>query len=350
MKYYEIIKTSMIQHTIMGKCVRCSTIFDPDTKWYYICRKCHCYNFEVEPWSKVPEQIKKEVIADFSKKPIREKIGESELDVLVKDSLKVCKYESEYNLIETYDYDNLSSSESTENGFDLYYNPELLRKFNDDEIKAIIRHEIFHPITIGLIKFPEESFDNQNLFLKIYAEMINHKKHVNQIPNDIELRKIKQKISYEAIGTLLIVKDEINYIHDGYHISERILRKVFKSLELLIYYFYDDTKTIMPLIKKYDLQAIWELFSWVNHDMSHIQKNFIMKGDRLEDEDIPEIMSDLSLICALAMQLNFEKLFLENKIEFTGKVTSTDFFKQEAGTPEAKKILEFWHERVLQNT
>ena len=106
----------------------------------------------------------------------------------------------------------------------------------------------------------------------------------------------------------------------------------------------------MPLIKKYDLQAIWELFSWVNHDMSHIQKNFIMKGDRLEDEDIPEIMSDLSLICALAMQLNLEKLFLENKIEFTGKVTSTDFFKQEAGTPEAKKILEFWHERVLQNT
>ena len=73
------------------------------------------------------------------------------MDVLVKDSLKVCKYESEYNLIETYDYDNLSSSESTENGFDLYYNPELLRKFNDDEIKAIIRHEIFHPITIGLI-------------------------------------------------------------------------------------------------------------------------------------------------------------------------------------------------------
>jgi len=338
----------------MGKCVRCSTIFDPDTKYYYICRNCQCYNFEVEPWSKVPEEIKKEVIADFSKKPIREKIGESELDVLVKDSLKVCKHESEYNLKETNDYRNNLSSTPTENGFDLYYNPELLRKFKDDQIKAIIRHEIFHPITIGVIKFPEESIDNENLFLKIYAEMINHKKHVNQIPNDVELRKIKQTTAYEAICTLLAAKNNINDdIPDGYTTNPQTLAHVFKSLELLIYYFYDDTKTIMRLIKKYDLQAIWELFSWVNHDMSYIQKNFIMKGDRLEGEDISEIIKLLNYVNACTTNLKLKTLFLENKIEFEEKfieiMKSTDTSKQ-VDQNIVTKIFEFWQERVLQNT
>ena len=338
----------------MGKCVRCSTIFDPNPKFHDNCRNCHCHNFEVEPWSKVPEEIKKELIADFSKKPIREKIGESELDSLVKDSLKVCKYESEYNLIETDDYSDYLSIEPTENSFDLYYNPEFLRKFNDDQIKAMIRHEIFHPITIGVIKLPEEPLENQKLLLKIYAEMINHKKHINQIPNDIELRKIKQTIAYEAIGTLLAAKNNINDdIPDGYTTSPQTLAHVFNSLELLIYYFYDDTKTIMPLIKKYDLQAIWELFSWVNHDMSYIQKNFMIKGERLEGKDMDGLMELLYCVNALATNLKLKTLFLENKIEF-----EENFIKKMKSMDNSKKvdqnivtrIFEFWQERVLQNT
>jgi hypothetical protein len=339
----------------MCKCVRCSTIFDPNTKsklslfgidYHRNCMKCGCHNFEVEPWSKVPEEIKKEVIADFSKKPIREKIGESELDVLVKDSLKVCKYESEYNLIETDDYYKLSSSESTENGFDLFYNPELLRKFNDDQVKAIIRHEIFHPITIGFINEPEED-DLEKLYFLIYAEMINHEKHVNQIPNDIELRKIKQPIAYEAIGNLLAAKNNINY-------DDNPIGHVLISLERLIYYFYDDTKTIMRLIKKYDLQAIWELFSWVNHDMSYIQKNFIMKGNRLEGKHMDGLKKLLFCVHACTSHLKLKTLFLENKIEFEEnfleKLKSMDSSQQVDQNIVVTKIFEFWLERALQNT
>ena len=340
----------------MGKCVRCSTIFDPNTKsklslfgvdYHRNCRKCSCHNFEVEPWSKVPEEIKKELIADFSKKPIREKIGESELDSLVKDSLKVCKYESEYNLIETDDYSDYLSIEPTENSFDLYYNPEFLRKFNDDQIKAMIRHEIFHPITMDVIEFPIESnkeITNQNMFLKIYAEMINYKKYVNQIPNDIELRKIKQGIAYDGILTLLVTKNLIHkHMQNGAIFSYDNLFYVLKSLELLIYYFYDNGKIITPLIKKYNLQAIWQLFSWINHDMSYIQKNI----ENVIGED--GIISYLNVLNAYVENLNFKKLFLENKIEFDKNFIEK--MKQNAGknkTELDKKLHDSWMKRALE--
>ena len=322
---------------VNSKCPNCLKIIKNEQ-----CEFCDCINYNVEPGRSIPEEIKKKVIENTFKKPIREELDENELELLLKDSLKMCKYKSDYNFIKTNKKRNLVAIKPTENGFDLYYNPSLLRTLNDDEIKAALRHEIFHPITAGVVKFPKkEEFTNQQLFRNIYFEMINHKKHINEIPNDIEFRKLKQNISYEPIQTLLIVKNSVNqYIPNGYT-SQVVLMALFTVLEFLIYYFYDDRKRINLLIKKYNLQAIWEFFSWINQDMSYIQQN---------SSNMDEILAYIDKIYMLSSNVNIKKILLENKIGFNEK------FKMnlENALPIeknkiAKKLLEFWEERILEN-
>ena len=136
---------------VNSKCPNCLKIIENEQ-----CAFCGCFNYNVEPFRSIPEEIKKKVIENTFKKPIREELDENELELLLKDSLKMCKYERDYTLKKTNDKNNLFRITPTENGFDLYYNPSVLTTLNDDEIKAALRHEIFHPITADVFEFPEE--------------------------------------------------------------------------------------------------------------------------------------------------------------------------------------------------
>jgi hypothetical protein len=270
-------------------------------------------------------------------------LDKNELELLLKDSLKMCKYESDYTLKKTDNIVNLVSITPTENGFDLYYNPSVLRKLNDNEIKAALRHEIFHPITTDAFEFPEEKDIVEKTFCLIYFEMINHKKHINEIPNDIEFRKLKQSISYEHIQTLLLAKNSANQIPNGYNNSDQIQYWVYKSLELLIYYFYDDTKKINLLIKKYNLQAIWKFFGWINHDMSYIQQN---------SSNMDEILAHIDMLYRLSTNVNMKKILVENKMGFNEHAKIILEWKNKLLKSEnkiTKKLLEFWEERILEN-
>ena len=300
------------------------------------CIHCGTYNFDIEPFKSIPKELKEEIIEN-SKKPIRDELNENEIEILLKNSFKTCSYEIDYNLEKTDDFNNIVSISPTENGCDLYYNPSILTKFSNREIEAALRHEIFHLITARNVKFPEELSEIDELFFKIYFEMINHKKHVNSIPNDTEFTKLKKYLSNEGICTLVILKNTVNQqIPDGYGTSFEISFNLFKSLELLIYYFYNDTKTINQSIEKYSLQSTWKFFSWINQDMNYIQK-------KTSNEN--EVFQYLQLINVLSSFVNIKKMLVENKIEIFKEYEQylkNANFQNEIGS----RLNVFWQERL----
>ena len=79
---------------VNSKCPNCLKIIKNEQ-----CEFCDCINYNVEPGRSIPEEIKKKVIENTFKKPIREELDENKLELLLKDSLKMCKYKSDYNFI-----------------------------------------------------------------------------------------------------------------------------------------------------------------------------------------------------------------------------------------------------------
>lgn len=108
---------------------------------------CNCGfpNFNIKPFRNVPNEIKNAIIVKTCKNK-RDKPTRNEIEILLKDAAKKCNFNiNSIKINETTDGTDLISITVKENICDveLYYNPIMLCKFTDDEIKAALRHELW---------------------------------------------------------------------------------------------------------------------------------------------------------------------------------------------------------------
>ena len=305
------------------------------------CNLCHFPNFNMNPFRNVPDEIKNAIIKTCKNK--RDKPTRNEIEILLKDAAKECNFNINSTKInEITDTSDMISITVKENIYDveLYYNPIVLCKFTDDEIKAALRHELFHPITIKeKFEFLEGTTILQIIFTKIYFEMINHKKHIHMIPNDLEFREIKYATLLLSISTLIVARNTANEEK-----FDQLWLYLFKILEHTIYYFYDDGTTMSKLIKKYNFQATWKFFGWINNDLTFFQKNI---------DDIRDNLPILTIyMCSLTKLVNVKKLLLNNEIVFTPDKKKDFLENKEKYTHNdilRTKLYEFWEKRILEN-
>lgn len=305
---------------------------------------CNCGfpNFNIKPFRNVPNEIKNAIIVKTCKNK-RDKPTRNEIEILLKDAAKKCNFNiNSIKINETTDGTDLISITVKENICDveLYYNPIMLCKFTDDEIKAALRHELFHPITIkGKFEFLKGTDMLQKTFTKIYFEMINHKKHIHVIPNDLEFREVKYATLLLSISTLIVARNIANEEH-----RDQLWLYLFRVLELTIYYFYDDGTTMSKLIKKYNFQATWKFFGWINNDLTFLQKNI---------DDIRDNLPILTIyMYSLTKLVNVKKLLLKNEIVFSPDEKKDFLENKEKYTRNdilRTKLYEFWEKRILEN-
>lgn len=272
------------------------------------CPFCLSLNLDTAPFKYLPEDLKNNIAEDckpISKEPTEEKIAELLLQAAKDLNFKITNYEIEMD--ETNKKNVMTITPQNDiHDIILEYNPIYCRSFNEKELRAMLRHELIHPITYGQVTWEGDS----NAILKklkfsfavIYFEMINHKKHLKLFPNDVDFRRAKNKTISHSIMSLLLTRNELESMNE-----EDIRFRLNVVLDHTIYFFYDGPQeNFRKWINKYGFQAIWKFFSWINDDMNYLQENV---------DDQQQILSLLrDNLFLLTHLVDVKQLFSKNEI------------------------------------
>lgn len=305
------------------------------------CPFCLLPNLELPPFKDLPQDYK--VKTGLDSKPLFPAPTDEEMKKLLKQAAVDCNFridsiEIKSNVKNT---KNIVTITSQKNPHDIVfeYNPILCKNFDEDGRRSILRHELFHPITvktqIRVERHPDPILDQLTwAFGQIYFEMINHVEHIKTIPNDIPFREMKNKTISNSIMSLLVRRNEIGKLRE-----EDVRFQMYIVLEHSVYFFHDNTKEILKWIEEYGFQAVWEFYSWINEDMMIVSKNIA---------DIQNHMNLLyNFLFCLSLMVDVEKLLGENKIVFDPNLVEEYIDKRDFGNlPLINEIKEKWTQRI----
>ena len=197
------------------------------------CPQCDQHNFEHDDFKNLflPLDIKNELIE--SKKLVSSELTSEQFEKNFRDACEELKFPLQ--TIQVKIDDKSKNIIWTSNGpepelptlHDLRvgFSPRMCRSYTKEQLDAMLRHEIFHPITL------KQNFENESLF-DVYAELINHREHIKKFQNDIHFNESKLKTLPEQKLGLLRLKSAID--HELKNFNKEELQKILGKYSLII--------------------------------------------------------------------------------------------------------------------
>jgi len=265
----------------------------------------------MESMTWIPDELKKEHAKNH--KPVREPIPITMMEDFVRKAADECDLQIDSLIIHN-SHDGVI--ETIIDGDDYHkievnFDPINLRHHNDDEILALCRHEIFHPLTIkGTTRFPvPESFPElENHCAEIifsYDEMINYQEYVKKFPNDKNLHKAKLPM---FSNFSVIQKTSIHNIQNN--LTSHPLEPLSMALAIYqdaVYTFFEDSSKLEQWCNDNNANALKQFWSWIHEDFLHISAN---TSSREEVYDL------LKITTTFPLSINFPLVFTNDILTF----------------------------------
>jgi len=256
------------------------------------------------PQKLIEEQIK-------NKKPVRSSLSEEGFEQIFRKAASECAFSLNKLTIES-NHDGVIETEIPTNNYHeiiVRYNPANLRPFSDEELLALCRHEVFHPITmkdttsLSVMNGEPAFVDYQAEIYFSYDEMINYKEYVKKFPNDQQLHSAKSKhytnFSIIFLSTKhLIDNNSLPHTLEPYKMALSIYQDA-------VYNFFENNKRLIEWTDEHDAQAIYKFWEWIHEDFDYISNNTTIRS---------EVFDLLQIPIGLSMSVNIAQAFSSNDL------------------------------------
>ena len=226
--------------------------------------------------------------------------------------------------------------------FKLRFNPNNLAHHTVDEIRAMLRHEIIHPITMqesSKIVVTDTASEIQQLEVAVqtaYDEMINYKEYSKRFPNDSTLHSAKQKAYTNFSIIFLSVRNmlETNKIRPDH---PSLFVHALAIYEDAVYNFFEDVIRLEQWVNENSAQALYEFLKWIHEDFNIIQDNVSNR-----DEMRKIIFLTFKMMPAISIDLVYTSNILEfNNIWPTAYAHCQKHYTDNLGS----QLLSLWKKR-----
>lgn len=305
-----------------------------------MCPFCGLQNLELMSW--IPPELKIEHANN--QKPISTPPTTEQMRTYCQKAANDCNFKLDNLVVEDNYEDGVMETLQPEDNFHnvtIRFNPKRLTRFTQQELMALARHEIMHPVTMGekscilIQNGAPEYVELQFRFSEAYDEMINYKMYVQVFPNDPHLRSYKDKEFTNYAIIFLSVKHMIqqnrlpNPLHP--HINNLAI------YQDAVYFFYENKNKLKEWVKKYQGQAIWKFWNWIHEDFNLIHDN-VKSRDEMRDL--------IPIVIQMTLNVNPEPIFSSNMISFTENAYERILsYKNNIKNQTGKKIVESWERR-----
>lgn len=289
------------------RCYSCTKRFKSNLE---LCPHCQFQNLKAISW--LPEELKIQHAENHKSVIVPPTI--SEIKQYAYDAAKDCNFQiTELTITDDFEgvIEVLQSNDDFHK-FTIRFNPNRLTRHNVNEIRAMLRHEIMHPITmqesskIIVTDGPPEIQELQAAVQTAYDEMINYKEYSKRFPNDPDLHSAKQKIYTNFSLIFLGVKSMLknNNIQQDHPL---LFVQALAVYEDAVYNFFEDTTKLEHWVSENSAQALYEFLRWIHEDFNIIQNNV---SNRDEMREI------IFLTFKMMASVSIDLIYTSNTLEF----------------------------------
>lgn len=303
------------------------------------CPSCKDLNVDTMDW--IPEEIKNKY--KNNRRIVRTEPTIEQMKTYFTKAAKECDFKinnlSIENILDEGEIDVTQPDKDFHNLI-IRFNPKLLSRHTEEELMALARHEIMHPVTMGeqsiVLLSNDPILSELDLrFSNAFDEMINHKEYVQRFPNDPGMYSYQQKKLTDYVMYFLNSK----YLAQK-NMVDNPLRYIIRILTIYcdaVYFFYENQDALHQIVDKYSFQAMHKFWTWINDDFNLIREN--MKN-RDEMRDL------MPIVIHMALNIYPEYVFSTNTIMFTEHAYENILnYKNRISNPTGKKIVESWELR-----
>ncbi len=289
----------------------------------------------------IPQQLKDKHVQN--RKPVRQPPSITDMESIIKNAARQCSFEIK-NLAVEDNHDGVIETEIPTSDFHdiiVRYNPASLRRFTDEQLLALCRHEIYHPIIIkDTTSFPvldgaQEFKDFQADVVFSYDEMINYKEYVKKFPMDKILHSAKEN----EFSNFSII-----FLTTKYKIENNLLlypleptRMALSIYQDAAYYFFEGLEKLQKWAKENQSDSLFTFWGWLHKDF-----DFISNSSSSRQEALMAIRP----LTGILLSVDAPAMFISNRISF-----SPDFnlniqgCREKFTSTQAKNIIENWESR-----
>jgi len=304
------------------------------------CPHCGARNIKQMDW--IPNELKDEYCVHH--KPIISSPTIEEIKTCTRQAAEECKFTIEDLRIEDTFEGLLEISQPEENYHKcvVKYNPVQCMCFTEDELMALLRHEIMHPVTIQEASktivsqgISQDAQDFQAEVQAAYDEMINYKEYVKRFPNDASLHSSRVKLYDMLTMDFLTTQHRIK--------NGELFNSIVPHTHALVLYegtvcnFFEKEEHLDQWVKKYNAGAMQEFWKWVHQDFNLIH-------DETSSRD--EMRKIIFLTVKMATCVSVYDIYDSNKLLFNEAYgPMLDRCKNQFTDSLAKKLINLWEER-----
>jgi predicted SprT family Zn-dependent metalloprotease len=292
---------------LVVRCYNCKKRFKSDLK---NCPHCEFENLKFITW--IPEELKIKHAENY--KTVRSALTISEIRQHTENAAKDCDFQIT-ELTVTNDFEGVLECTQFDDDYhkiQIRFNPKRLAQHNDDEIRALLRHEIMHPITmresskIMITDTYPEMQELQKAVQTAYDEMINYKEYSKRFPHDPNLHSAKEKVFTNFSLIFLTARNmlENNRIQRDHPF---LFVQTLAIYEDAVYNFFENTSKLDQWVNENSAQALNEFLRWIHEDFNTIQNNV---SNRDEMREI------IFLTFKMMASISIDLIYTSNTVEF----------------------------------
>ena len=278
--------------------------------------------------------------------PVIEPPSISDIQKYVNEEAKVCDFEiSDLKVTDNFQgvIEVLQPDPSDFHKLEINFNPQTLRRHSIEEIRAILRHELMHPITMQesskIIATDGVIPEIQNIQAGIqeaYDEMINYKEYTKLFPNEKDFHSMRCKIFSNCSIIFLTTKHMIenNQIQ---HDHPQLISNVLTIYDDIVYFFFEHTEELEQWVDENSAHAFYELLKWIHEDLNMIQ-------DNVSNRD--EMRNIIFLTFKMLVTVSIAEVYTSNSITFTQMFAGAyDHCQKHYDDKLGKELLKLWDDR-----
>jgi hypothetical protein len=320
------------------KCFSCGANYG---KKLLNCPSCKEPNLDLLNW--IPEELKIEY--KNNRISIRDEPTIEQMKKNFEKAAEECNFQinslSIENILDEGEIDVAQPDEDFHN-LAIRFNPKLLSRHSEEELMAMARHEIMHPVTMGersivLLSKDQTSAELDLKFSQAFDEMINYKEYTKKFPNDPGLKSYQMKKLVDYV---------MHFLNGKYFAQKNIidnpLRYIIRALVIYcdaVYFFYDSKDALNQLVTKYEFQALYKFWTWIHDDFNLIH-------DAMQSRDEMRLL--MPIILHMVLNIYPDMLFSANRIVFTEDAYDNILnYKDKITDPIGKKIVDSWEKRFI---
>lgn len=263
------------KHIMVVRCYCCTKRFKGELDR---CPRCNFENLKRISW--IPEDLKVE--HGKNHRTIITPPTISEMESYTRKAANDCKFEIESLVVTDQHREGVLEvilPEDNIHKFTINFNPENMARNTTDEIIAMLRHEIMHPITMQeSSKVMMNSRDRpeiqefQREIQYSYDEMINFKEYVKRFPCDKDLHSSHQRM----FSNFSVIFHTMKYMAKKGDYSMNLALPYIQALNIYqdaVYNFFEEKDKLIEWAKENKAQALYKFWQWIHEDFNLIHEN-----------------------------------------------------------------------------